>query len=173
MQSSGAPLVVYLLAGMPLEWEIPTLGTFKPSGGMVIRPEFMALWLALSIYTACFIAEIVRAGILSVSKGQWEASQALGASRGLTLRNVIIPQALRVIVPPLTSQYLNITKNSSLAIAIGYMDVVATIGGISLMQTGKEMETMIIVLLFYLCVSLLISAFMNWLQHKRIKLVER
>jgi len=118
------------------------------------------------------IAEIVRAGILAVSKGQWEASQALGASRGLTLKNVIIPQALRVIVPPLTSQYLNITKNSSLAIAIGYMDVVATIGGISLMQTGKEMETMIIVLTFYLVVSLLISAVMNWF-NQRIKLVER
>ncbi len=168
----GLPLVAYFITGMPLSWEIPTLGKFNLKGGMTIRPEFMALWLALSIYTACFIAEIVRAGILSVSKGQWEASQALGASRGLTLKNVIIPQALRVIVPPLTSQYLNITKNSSLAIAIGYMDIVATIGGISLMQTGKEMETMIIVLLFYLTVSLLISAFMNW-YNKRIKLVER
>ncbi|MGI9463780.1 MAG: amino acid ABC transporter permease [Aestuariivirgaceae bacterium] len=168
----GLPLVAYFISGMPLTWEVPTLGKFNLKGGMTIRPEFMALWLALSVYTACFIAEIVRAGILAVSKGQWEASEALGASRTLTLKNVIIPQALRVIVPPLTSQYLNITKNSSLAIAIGYMDVVATIGGISLMQTGKEMETMIIVLTFYLVVSLIISAFMNW-YNQRIKLVER
>jgi general L-amino acid transport system permease protein len=149
----GLPILAYLVTGMPVAWDDPELGTFNLRGGMTIRPEFMALWLALSVYTACFIAEIVRAGILAVSKGQWEASQALGASRGLTLRSIIIPQALRVIVPPLTSQYLNLTKNSSLAIAIGYMDVVATIGGISLMQTGKEMETMIIVLLFYLIVS--------------------
>jgi general L-amino acid transport system permease protein len=168
----GLPILAYLVTGMPVDWDIPEAGKFNLRGGMTIRPEFMALWLALSVYTACFIAEIVRAGILAVSKGQWEASQALGASRGLTLRNIIIPQALRVIVPPLTSQYLNLTKNSSLAIAIGYMDVVATIGGISLMQTGKEMETMIIVLLFYLIVSLLISAFMNW-YNQRIKLVER
>jgi general L-amino acid transport system permease protein len=168
----GLPLVAYLLTGMPIDWEVPQQSTFNLKGGMVIRPEFMALWLALSVYTACFIAEIVRAGILAVSKGQWEASQALGASRTLTLKNIVIPQALRVIVPPLTSQYLNITKNSSLAIAIGYMDVVATIGGISLMQTGKEMETMIIVLMFYLVVSLLISAVMNWF-NQRIKLVER
>ncbi len=168
----GLPILAYLVAGMPVSWDIPVAGKFNLKGGMTIRPEFMALWLALSIYTACFIAEIVRAGILAVSKGQWEASQALGASRGLTLKNIIIPQALRVIVPPLTSQYLNLTKNSSLAIAIGYMDVVATIGGISLMQTGKEMETMIIVLLFYLIVSLLISAVMNW-YNRSIKLVER
>ncbi len=168
----GLPVVIYLVTGMPGSWEVPALGKFNLQGGMKIRPEFMALWLALSVYTACFIAEIVRAGILSVSKGQWEASLALGASRTLTLKNVIIPQAMRVIVPPLTSQYLNITKNSSLAIAIGYMDIVATIGGITLMQTGKEMETMMIVLLFYLVVSLLISAFMNW-YNERIKLVER
>ena len=168
----GLPILAYLIMGMPVNWDVPTAGKFNLKGGMTILPEFIALWLALSIYTACFIAEIVRAGILAVSKGQWEASQALGASRGLTLKNVIIPQALRVIVPPLTSQYLNVTKNSSLAIAIGYMDVVATIGGISLMQTGKEMETMIIVLLFYLVVSLLISAVMNWFNN-RIKLVER
>lgn len=168
----GLPIVAYLVTGMPVSWDVPVAGKFNLKGGMVIRPEFMALWLALSVYTACFIAEIVRSGILAVSKGQWEASQALGASRSLTLKNIIIPQALRVIVPPLTSQYLNLTKNSSLAIAIGYMDVVATIGGISLMQTGKEMETMIIVLLFYLTVSLLISAVMNW-YNRSIKLVER
>ena len=139
---------------------------------MVILPEFMALWLALSLYTAAFIAEIVRAGILSVSHGQWEAASALGISRGRILNLVIIPQALRVIVPPLTSMYLNLTKNSSLAIAIGYMDIVATLGGISLMQTGKEMETMLLVIAIYLVISLAISAFMNW-YNQRIKLVER
>jgi general L-amino acid transport system permease protein len=114
----------------------------------------------------------VRAGILAIDKGQWEASMAVGISRARTLNLVIIPQAMRVIVPPLTSQYLNLTKNSSLAIAIGYMDVVATVGGITLMQTGKEMETMIIVIGFYLTVSLIISSVMNW-YNDRIKLVER
>ena len=127
---------------------------------------------ALAYYTSCFIAEIVRSGILAISKGQSEASSALGLNQGQTLRLVIIPQALRVIIPPLASQYLNLTKNSSLAIAIGYMDVVATIGGISLMQTGKEMESMIIVLMTYLVISLIISAFMNWF-NKRMALVER
>ena len=129
---------------------------------MALKPEFLALWLALTYYTSCFIAEIVRAGILAVSHGQTEASYALGLRPNRTLQLVIIPQALRIIVPPLVSQYLNLTKNSSLAIAIGYMDVVATIGGISLMQTGKEVETMIIVLGVYLVISLIISGFMNW-----------
>ena len=151
---------------------IPALKGFNFKGGFVIRPEFLALWLALTLYTAAFIAEIVRAGILAISRGQWEASLAVGISRARTLNLVIIPQAMRVIVPPLTSQYLNLTKNSSLAIAIGYMDVVATVGGITLMQTGKEMETMIIVIGFYLAVSLFISTIMNW-YNERIKLVER
>lgn len=168
----GLPVLAYLVTGMPLAWDVPELKGFNFRGGMVMRPEFLALWLALALYTSAFIAEIVRAGILAINKGQWEASMALGVSRGRTLNLVIIPQALRVIVPPLTSQYLNLTKNSSLAIAIGYMDIVATLGGISLMQTGKEMETMILVILFYLLVSLTISAFMNW-YNKRIKLVER
>ena len=168
----GLPIIAYVVTGFPLDWEIPAAGKFRIEGGLTIRPEFLALWLALTIYTSCFIAEIVRAGILAVKHGQWEASYALGASRGLTLKSIIIPQALRVIVPPLTSQYLNLTKNSSLAIAIGYMDIVATIGGISLMQTGKEMETMIIVLLLYLCFSLIISAVMNYF-NRRIALVER
>ena len=152
--------------------DIPEFKRFNFQGGMVLLPEFMALWLALSLYTAAFIAEIVRAGILSVNHGQWEAACALGIGRARILNLVIIPQALRVIIPPLTSQYLNLTKNSSLAIAIGYMDIVATIGGISLMQTGKEMETMIIVIAIYLSISLLISMFMNW-YNIRIKLVER
>ena len=133
---------------------------------------FLALWLALSYYTACFVAEIVRAGILAVNKGQTEAAFALGLKSNRSLQLIIIPQALRVMVPPLCSTYLNLTKNSSLAIAIGYMDITATLGGISLMQTGKEMETMLIVMGFYLIVSLLISAFMNWF-NKRIKLTER
>ena len=168
----GLPLIVYFIAGMPMTWETPALKGFNFKGGLVLRPEFLALWLALSYYTASFIAEIVRAGILSVSYGQTEASYALGLRPNRTLSLIIIPQALRVIVPPLASQYMNLTKNSSLAIAIGYMDLVATIGGISLMQTGKEMETMIIVLLTYLVLSLSISAFMNW-YNQRIKLVER
>ena len=166
------PALVYVIAGRPMTWQFPELKGFNYQGGMVLRPEFLALWLALSYYTSSFIAEIVRAGILSVSYGQTEAAYALGLRPNRTLSLIIIPQALRVIVPPLASQYMNLTKNSSLAIAIGYMDLVATIGGISLMQTGKEMETMIIVLLTYLALSLAISAFMNW-YNQRIKLVER
>jgi len=166
------PLVVFLLSGSPLTWEMPKMGRFNLQGGVVMLPEFLALWLALSLYTSAFISEIVRSGIMAISKGQWEAAGALGIRRNRTLQLVIIPQALRVIIPPLASQYLNLTKNSSLAIAIGYMDIVATIGGITLMQTGKEMETMIIVLLIYLSFSLVISAFMNW-YNKRIALVER
>ena len=168
----GLPILVFLLAGTPVGWDLPAKQGFNFQGGMVLRPEFTALWLSLSLYTAAFIAEIVRAGIQAVSHGQTEAAHALGLRRGRTLRLVIIPQALRVIVPPLTSQYLNLTKNSSLAIAIGYMDIVATIGGISLNQTGREMECMIIVLLLYLSFSLVISLFMNW-YNKRIALVER
>ena len=168
----GLPLTVYFLAGMPLSWEIPELSGFNYQGGMVLRPEFVALWLALSYYHASFIAEIVRGGIIAISHGQMEAAYALGLKPNRTLSLIIIPQALRVIVPPLASQYMNLTKNSSLAIAIGYMDIVATIGGISLMQTGKEMETMIIVLLTYLVISLSIAAFMNW-YNDRTKLVER
>lgn len=168
----GIPTIAYFLLGSPIVWEIPELKGFNFKGGMVIRPEFIALWLALSLYTAAFIGEIVRSGITAVSWGQTEASSALGITRGRTLSLVVIPQALRIIVPPLTSQYLNVTKNSSLAVAIGYMDIVATIGGITLNQTGREMESMTIVLLLYLTLSLLISAAMNW-YNKRIKLVER
>ncbi len=168
----GATTVAFLAAGMPLSWAIPELKGFNFRGGLSIKPEFIALWLALSYYTACFIAEIVRAGVLAVSYGQTEAAYALGLRPQRTLQLIIIPQALRVIVPPLASQYLNLTKNSSLAIAIGYMDIVATIGGITLMQTGKEMETMMIVLLIYLTISLVISGFMNW-YNKKMALVER
>ena len=168
----GATAVAFFATGMPLSWSIPELRGFNFKGGLAIKPEFIALWLALSYYTSCFIAEIVRAGILAVSYGQTEAAAALGLTRNRTLQLIVIPQAIRVIVPPLASQYLNITKNSSLAIAIGYMDVVATVGGITLMQTGKEMETMIIVLLTYLVISLVISGFMNWF-NKKTALVER
>ena len=166
------PLFTFFVSGSPLSWEIPVLKGFNFKGGTSIKPEYLALTFALSYYTACFIAEIVRGGILAISHGQTEASNALGLRPNRTLQLVVIPQALRVIIPPLASQYLNLTKNSSLAIAIGYMDVVATIGGISLMQTGKEMETMIIVLCTYLFFSLIISAFMNWF-NSRMSLVER
>jgi len=166
------PIIVYFLAGSPMTFEMAVLKGFNFKGGLVLRPEFIALTLALSLYTAAFIAEIVRAGIQAISHGQTEAAYALGIKPGRTMSLVVIPQALRVIIPPLSSQYLNITKNSSLAIAIGYMDIVATIGGISLNQTGREMECMTIVLGIYLTFSLLISAFMNW-YNKKMKLVER
>ncbi len=168
----GFPILVFLVTGMPLEWVPATQGTFNLVGGVALKPEFMALWLALSIYTSCFIAEIVRAGISAIDYGQTEAAHALGITSGRTIQKVVIPQALRIIIPPLTSQYLNLTKNSSLAIAVGYMDIVGTIGGVSLNQTGREMECMTIVLLLYLTMSLIISAFMNW-YNSRIKLVER
>jgi len=168
----GLPLLTFFISGSPMSWEIPAIKGFNFIGGTAIKPEYIALTFALAYYTSCFIAEVVRSGILAVSGGQSEASHALGLSHGNTLRLVIIPQALRVIIPPLASQYLNLTKNSSLAIAIGYMDLVATIGGISLMQTGREMETMIFVLLTYLIISLIISALMNWF-NKRMSLVER
>jgi len=166
------PAIAFVATGMPLSWDVPALKGFNFKGGMAIKPEFLALWLALSYYTSCFIAEIVRAGILAVSHGQTEAAHALGLKSNRTLQLIIIPQALRIIVPPLCSQYLNLTKNSSLAIAIGYMDITATLGGISLMQTGKEMETMMIVMGVYLVISLTISSFMNWFNH-RIKLTAR
>jgi general L-amino acid transport system permease protein len=168
----GLPILALILAGWPISVEMPELTGFNFSGGMNLVPEFTALFLALSIYTAGFIAEIVRAGIQAVSHGQSEAAYALGLRRSLTLRLVVIPQAMRIIIPPLASQYLNLTKNSSLAIAIGYMDIVATLGGITLNQTGREMECMMIVLLIYLSISLLISSFMNW-YNRRIALVER
>ena len=168
----GLPLLSFFMAGSPMSIDVPALKGFNFKGGTSIKPEYIALTFALAYYTSCFIAEIVRGGVLAISKGQTEAAHGLGLRPNRTLQLVVVPQALRVIIPPLCSQYLNLTKNSSLAIAIGYMDVVATIGGISLMQTGKEMETMIIVLLTYLFFSLVISAFMNWFNRK-MALVER
>ena len=168
----GATAIAFLAMGAPLSWDVPALKGFNFQGGMALKPEFLALWLALTYYTSCFIAEIVRAGILAVSHGQSEAAYALGLRPNRNLQLVVLPQALRIIVPPLVSQYLNLTKNSSLAIAIGYMDITATIGGISLMQTGKEMETMVIVMGVYLVISLLISFFMNWF-NRSIRYKER
>ena len=155
------PIFVYYIMGRPLDFELPVLKGFNFKGGMVIKPEFIGMLLGLSIYTAAFISETVRSGIISVSKGQREASQALGLKSNLVMRLIVIPQALRVIIPPLTSQYLNLTKNSSLGIAIGYADLVHGFGGISLNQTGRAIEIMLMVMLTYLTISLTISVFMN------------
>lgn len=168
----GFPFVVFLVTGAPLAFDYAVPGGFRPSGGMTIIPEFIALLLALSTYTAAFIAEIVRAGILAINKGQTEASYALGLRPGPTLRLVIIPQAMRVIIPPLTSQYLNLTKNSSLAVAIAYPDLVSVFAGTALNQTGQAVEIISITMLTYLGLSLLTSAFMNW-YNARMALVER
>jgi general L-amino acid transport system permease protein len=167
----GLPLLAYILAGAPLGLEFPEETRFGLRGGTQVQPEFLALFLALSIYTASFIAEIVRAGILAVSHGQTEAAYSLGLRRGPSLRLIVIPQALRVIIPPLTSQYLNLTKNSSLAVAVGYADLVA-VGGTILNQTGQAVEIVSIWMIVYLSISLLTSLFMNWF-NSRMALVER
>jgi general L-amino acid transport system permease protein len=168
----GLPLAVAATLGFPLTWSWPELKGFNFVGGLVLIPEFVAMIVALSLYSASFIAEIVRAGIQSVGRGQTEAAQALGLSQGQALRLVIVPQALRVIVPPLTSQYLNILKNSSLAAAIGYPEMVAVFAGTVLNQTGQAVEVIAITMAVYLTLSLLISGFMNW-YNKRIALKER
>ena len=166
------PLIVYFISGSPLDFENPELKGFNFVGGMKIPPEFVAMFLGLSIYTASFISEIVRAGILSVSKGQIEAANSLGLRQNVIMNLIIIPQALRVIVPPLTSQFLNLTKNSSLGIAIGYADLVHGFGGISLNQTGQAIECMAIVMATYLTISLTISFFMN-IYNRAIQLESR
>lgn len=166
------PVVSFLVAGRPLEWDLPVLRGFNFGGGITIIPELAALWIALSLYTASFIAEIVRSGILSVNKGQTEASRALGLPNGLTLRLVVIPQAMRVIIPPLTSQYLNLVKNSSLATAIGYPDLVAVFMGTTLNQTGQAVEVVAITMAVYLTISLLISLFMN-IYNRAVAIKER
>jgi general L-amino acid transport system permease protein len=145
----------------PLPGSIPVLEGFNFVGGMVLTPEFATLLIGLTVYTAAFIAEIVRAGVLSVSRGQWDAALAVGLKRGQALRHVVMPQALRVIVPPMASQYLNLTKNSSLAVAIGYPDLVS-IANTSMNQTGQAIEGVAIIMAVYLTISLSISAFMNW-----------
>jgi general L-amino acid transport system permease protein len=172
----GAPALAYVLVGQlfgsPLTFDMPQLGRFNLQGGIVIIPEFIAMLIALSVYTAAFIAEIVRAGIQSVSHGQTEASLALGMKRGPTMRLVIIPQAMRVIIPPLTSQYLNLTKNSSLATAIAYPDLTAVFAGTVLNQTGQAVEIIGITMAVYLSISLATAGFMNW-YNARKALVER
>jgi general L-amino acid transport system permease protein len=167
----GLPLIVFLTAGAGATFEFPELKGFNFRGGLTLIPEFLALVIALSTYTAAFIGEIVRAGIQAVSHGQSEAAHALGVRPGVTLRLVVIPQAMRVIIPPLASQYLNLTKNSSLAVAIGYPDLVA-MGGTVLNQTGQAIEIIGIWMVVYLSLSLLTSAFMNWF-NSRMRLVER
>ncbi|QIO34102.1 amino acid ABC transporter permease [Bradyrhizobium sp. 1(2017)] len=157
----GLPLATVLIFGVPFTFELPQLKGFNFAGGSRIIPEFVALTLALSTYTAAFIAEIVRAGILSVHKGQMEAGSSLGLSRGTTLRLIVVPQAMRVIVPPLTNQYLNLTKNSSLAVAIGYPDLVSVFAGTSLSQTGQAIEIIAMTMGVYLLISLVTSAIMS------------
>ena len=166
------PVLADLVAGSPITWSLAELKGFNFQGGMSVLPEFVALLLALSIYTAAFIAEIVRAGVQAVSHGQTEAARALGLRASLTTRLVILPQALRVIVPPLTSQYLNLTKNSTLGVIIAYPDLVSVFAGTVQNQTGQAVECVAITMAVYLVISLLISAFMNW-YNRRIALVER
>jgi general L-amino acid transport system permease protein len=168
----GLPLLLFAISGFPLSFGFPQAGRFNISGGMEVLPEFAALLFGLSIYTAAFIAEVVRAGILAVSRGQTEASYSLGMKPGPTLRLVVVPQAMRVIVPPLTSQYLNLTKNSSLAVAIGYPDLVQVFTGTVLNQTGQAVEVVAITMAVYLTISLSTSLLMN-VYNSRIALVER
>ncbi|MEO3414643.1 ABC transporter permease subunit [Roseovarius sp. CAU 1744] len=167
-------LLVFFAMGQPIGLDVPDplANRFNLRGGIQIGAPLIALWFALSIYTGAFIAENVRAGIQAVSKGQTEAAAALGLRPGRVMNLVVLPQALRVIIPPLISQYLNITKNSSLAIAVGYADITATLGGITLNQTGRAIECVLLLMLFYLTISLLISAFMN-VYNSSIKLKER
>ena len=176
----AALAVIWLSVGVPFEWSLPV---FKETGpilrrgfqgdtAIVVIPEMLAVWFALTLYTAAFIAEIVRSGIMAVSKGQSEASVAMGLTRGQTLRLVVIPQALRVIIPPLTSQYLNLTKNSSLAVAIAYPELVSIFAGTAMNNVGKEIEMVGMMMCVYLTFSLLTSFFMNWF-NQRAMLVER
>ena len=158
----GLPLISWLIFGAPVSFELPQLKGFNFAGGTRVIPEFVALTVALSTYTASFIAEVVRAGILSVHKGQMEAGASLGLSRGTTLRLIVVPQALRVILPPLTNQYLNLTKNSSLAVAIGYPDLVSVFAGTALSQTGQAVEIIAMTMGVYLLLSLVTSAIMSF-----------
>ncbi|HDY7492208.1 TPA: amino acid ABC transporter permease [Vibrio vulnificus] len=168
----GLPALVYFVSGMPVSAEYPALKGFNYQGGISIIPELAALLVALSIYTAAFIAEIVRSGINAVSHGQTEAAMSLGLPRTRTLKLIIIPQALRIIIPPLTSQYLNLTKNSSLAMAIGYPDLVSVFAGTTLNQTGQAIEIIAMTMGVYLTLSLVTSALMN-IYNKKVALVER
>ncbi len=168
----GLPIIAFFAAGMPATLEYPEKGRFNIRGGMEILPEFVALLIGLVLYTGAFIAEVVRAGIMAVSKGQTEAAGALGLRTGSTLKLVVIPQAMRVIIPPLTNQYLNLTKNSSLAVFVGYPDLVQIFTGTVLNQTGQAVEVVMITMAVYLSISLVTSMTMNW-YNSRIALVER
>ena len=165
-------ILMHFIMGQPVSLDYPVLGGFNFAGGLQLGAPLIALWFALSIYTGAFIAENVRAGIQAVSQGQTEAAGALGLRSGRIMSLVVLPQALRVIIPPLISQYLNITKNSSLAIAVGYADVTATLGGITLNQTGRAIECVLLLMLFYLTISLTISGVMN-VYNNSVKLKER
>jgi len=167
----GLPLLTWWLAGAPTKMDVPVLSGFNFKGGINISPEFTALLLGLVLYTAAFVAEVIRAGIQAVSHGQTEAAMAIGLKSGQILNLVILPQALRVIIPPLTSQMLNLTKNSSLAVAIGYPDFVS-VAGTTINQTGQAIEGVAMMLLVYLFFSLTTSVFMNW-YNKKVALVER
>jgi general L-amino acid transport system permease protein len=169
---AGLPLAVAGFTGFPVTFEYPELRGFNYQGGIVVLPEFIALLLGLVFYTGGFIAEIVRAGIQGVNKGQKEAARALGLTNGQMLKLVVIPQAMRIIIPPLTSNYLNLTKNSSLGVAIAYPDLVSVFAGTVLNQTGQAVEVILVTMLVYLTLSLTTSAFMNWF-NARMKLVER
>lgn len=168
----AVPAAVFVALGAPLSFDVPVLKGFNFRGGMVVKPELMALTLGLSLYTATFIAETVRAGILAISVGQSEAAASLGLRGGLIMRLVVIPQAMRVIIPPLTSQYLNLIKNSSLAIAVGYPDLVAVFAGSTLNITGHAIEVIAITMTVYLVISLITAALMNWF-NARVALTER
>jgi len=168
----GLPLAVFLVLGAPLSFEFPELKGFNFVGGMVIHPELTAMLFGISLYTATYIAETVRAGILAVSTGQSEAAFSLGLRPSQTMRLIVVPQAMRVIIPPLTSQYLNLTKNSSLALAIGYPDLVAVFAGSTLNITGHAIEVIAITMAVYLALSLVTAALMNWF-NARVALVER
>ncbi len=168
---AGLPFLTWLVGGAPTQLDMPELRGFNFRGGLTMTPEFFALLLGLTIYTAGFIAEIVRSGILAVSYGQTEAAASLGLRRGLVLRLVVLPQALRVIIPPTTSQYLNLTKNSSLAVGIGYFDMV-NVGNTTMNQTGQAVEAIAMFMAVYLTISLTISLLMNW-YNRQIALVER
>jgi general L-amino acid transport system permease protein len=168
----GLPLIVFLLAGSPITLSYPEMGRFNIRGGLEVLPELAALLFGLVIYTGAFIAEVVRAGILAVAHGQTEAASSLGLRPGPSLRLVVIPQAMRVIIPPLTNQYLNLTKNSSLAVFVGYPDLVQVFTGTVLNQTGQAVEVVAVTMAVYLTISLVTSLVMNW-YNNRIALVER
>lgn len=168
----GIPLLAFLLMGMPLSFDPPVQGRFNLTGGIALLPELIALLVGLALYTSAFIAEIVRAGIMGVATGQREAAAALGLKPGQILWLVVFPQAMRIIIPPLTNQYLNLTKNSSLAVAIGYPDLVSVFAGTVLNQTNQAVEVILITMSVYLVLSLLTSLFMNWF-NQRMALVER